>query len=118
MFLFGALSLLPWGVIAEGTRLFTLHLNVTGWLLIVGLGLGPTLGAYGLFNSSLKDLPASVAALAITLEPPMVAVLSYVLLGHTLQGVEWVGVALIVGGVLVMQLKVLSMAPQQESGVD
>jgi hypothetical protein len=29
-----------------------------------------------------------------------------------------VGVALIVGGVLVMHLKVLSMAPQQESGVD
>lgn len=107
MFLFGALSLLPWGMIAEGTHLFILHLDATGWLLVVGLGLGPTLGAYGLFNSSLKDLPASVAALAITLEPPLVAVLSYILLGRTLRGLQWVGVALIVGGVLVMQLKVL-----------
>jgi drug/metabolite transporter (DMT)-like permease len=115
MFLFGTLTLLPWGVAAEGMKLFTLHLNATGWILLAGLALGPTLGAYGLFNSSLKDLPASVAAVAITLEPPMVAVLSYVVLGHTLHGLEWVGVALIVGGVLVMQLRVLTMAPRGES---
>src|SRR5947209_192867 len=56
MFLFGALTLLPWGLVAEGTELLTLHLNASGWALLVGLGLGPTLGAYGLFNSSLNIL--------------------------------------------------------------
>jgi drug/metabolite transporter (DMT)-like permease len=104
MFAFGALGLLLWGLPTEGRALFDLHMNAKGWLLLAGLATGPTLLAYALFNSSLKDLPATVAVLSTTLEPPLVAILAFFLLGRTIAPLQWVGIGLIVSAVIGMQL--------------
>jgi drug/metabolite transporter (DMT)-like permease len=104
MFAFGALGLLVWGLPTEGRVLFDLHLPAKGWLLLVGLATGPTLLAYALFNSSLKDLPATVASLSTTLEPPLVAILAFFLLGRSIAPLQWIGIGLIVGAVVAMQL--------------
>jgi drug/metabolite transporter (DMT)-like permease len=104
LFAVGAVGLLAWGLLAEGVGLFALHLDATGWILLGSLAAGPTLGAYALYNSSLRDLPATVASLITTLEPPMVAIFAAVLLSRYIKGVQWLGIGLIVGGVVAIQL--------------
>jgi drug/metabolite transporter (DMT)-like permease len=101
---FAAIGLVALGLVANGPRLFDLHLDLKGWLLLGGLALGPTLGSYALFNSSLKILPATLAILITTLEPPLVAVLASVLIGRAVKGVQWLGIGLIVAGVVAVQL--------------
>lgn len=104
MFLFGFLGVLAWGVPAEGTSLFQLHLDTTGWLLLVALAVGPTLGAYALFNHALRVLPATIASMVTSLEPPIVAIMAFVFLGQPVHSVQWLGIALIVGGVVLVDL--------------
>lgn len=104
MFTAGAIGLLAWGGAAEGSRLLTLPLDSSGWFLLIGLAVGPTLLAYALFNSSLRQLSPTIAGLIITLEPPSVAIFAVLLLGRTVTGVRWLGIGLIVVGVMVMQL--------------
>lgn len=108
MFSFGEIGLLAWGLPVEGSKLFLLHLDLRGWMLLVAVAIGPTLLAYALFNSSLKVLPATVASLVTTLEPPIVAVASLVLLGRQVSVAQWTGIGAIVAAVLTMQLTVAS----------
>ncbi len=111
-FVFGAMGLLSWGLLAEGFGLLDLRLDTAGWLLLGSLAVGPTLGAYALYNSSLKNLPATVASLVTTLELPIVAILAFVLLGRSVKGVQWVGIGLIVTGVVAMQLRMRRLSPR------
>jgi drug/metabolite transporter (DMT)-like permease len=104
LFTVGAIGLLTWGLLAEGFGLFALHLDATGWVLLGSLAAGPTLGAYALYNSSLRDLPATVASLVTTLEPPMVAIFASLLLSRYIKTVQWLGIGLIVSGVVAIQL--------------
>lgn len=105
IFIVGEIGILAWGIPLEGmTQMFRLNLDALGWVLLVGVALGPTLGAYALFNSSLRFLPATIASLVTTLEPPIVAIFAFVILGRTIDPVQWTGIALIVIAVFVMQL--------------
>lgn len=104
IFIVGEVGILVWGVPLEGERLFRLHLDVSGWILLVGVAVGPTLGAYALFNSSLRLLPATIASLVTTLEPPIVATFAFLILGRAIGPAQWTGIALIVSAVFVMQL--------------
>lgn len=105
LFGFGALALLMWGLVVDGVRLFELPLDATGWSLLVVLAVGPTLGAYALYNSALRFLSATHASLVTTLEPPLVAVSAYFLLGRAVQLPQWFGIAFIVGAVLALHLR-------------
>jgi drug/metabolite transporter (DMT)-like permease len=67
-----------------------------GWGALIALALGPTLAGHGLYNASLAHLPASTATLIVTLEPPLTALLAYLLLG------EHLGPPQILGGVLIL----------------
>ena len=78
-------------------------LDGTGWLLLVGLSIGPTLGGYGLNISGLRYLPAALVSMLNTLEPPITALLAWLLLNQLLSGLQWLGTGLIVGGVMIMQ---------------
>lgn len=104
IFTMGAAGLLPWGAIAQGSSLVAIRLDLTGWGLLLGVTLGPTLLAYALYNRSLRTMPATYAALLTTLEPPLVAVGSFLLLGRSGNLRQWIGIALIVGAVFAMQL--------------
>jgi drug/metabolite transporter (DMT)-like permease len=104
------IGMLLWGVPLEGLRLFQLHLNLSGWFLLLGVAVGPTLLAYALFNSSLRRLPATIASMITTLEPPIVAVSAFLLLGRTIDPMQWAGIGLIVIAVLIMQLSAAGLA--------
>lgn len=87
----GSLSLLP-------------ALDTRGWIALVLLGLGPTIGGYGLYNYSLSYLPASVVNLLATMEPAMTAVQSYLLLNERFTTAQVIGSLLILGGVVIIRL--------------
>lgn len=102
-FFFASLGALAWAVVSEGPNRIIPNLDGMGWLLLVGLSLGPTLGGYGLNITGLRYLPASLVSMLNTLEPPMTALLAWTLLNQLLSGLQWLGTGLIVSGVLIMQ---------------
>lgn len=104
LFLFGCLALLPWGLVQEGTALFSPSLDLGGWGLLAALAFGPTLGGYILFTASLKYLPAAIASLFTSLELPVSALMALALFGRGLSLIQWLGAFLIVGAVVALQL--------------
>lgn len=108
-FAFAAVCLLAWGLGTEGRSLLAPALDLQGWCLLLGLAFGPTLGGYACFTASLRHLSATRAGLLTTLEPPITAILAFVLLGRIMNGVQWLGIALVVAGVLVVQIGALTV---------
>jgi hypothetical protein len=68
------------------------------------LSLGPTLAGHGLYTASLAHLPASTATLINTLEPPLTAVMAYVLLGERMGTYQLFGGFLVLAGVLAVAI--------------
>jgi drug/metabolite transporter (DMT)-like permease len=73
------------------------------WLILLFLALGPTIGGYGLYTTSLQYLPASVANLIATLEPAFTAFLAYFFLNEILTFPQVAGSTLILLGVLLLR---------------
>jgi len=100
----GVINFLPWlPRHAASWRDFAPHLPLMGWLVLLGLSLGPTLMGFGFYNTALEYLPAGTVNLLATLEPVMTAAMAYVLLGERLTGVQLVGSALILAAVVGVQ---------------
>ncbi|MGB8646615.1 MAG: DMT family transporter [Anaerolineae bacterium] len=98
---FGALFLLPLQFIAipglGGRGLTTLVSEPSSWLYVLGLGLGPTLGSYLLFNTGLQRVPASNASVVATIEPVVAGVLGFLLLNQTMAWPQVAGAGMVVG---------------------
>lgn len=109
-FFFAAIGLTVWGLPTAGVALLMPPLDTAGWGLLFGLALGPTVGGYLCFTSSLRYLRATVASLFTTLELPLAAVLAALLLGRAMSGLQWCGAALIVIGVAAMQVSRMGRA--------
>ena len=75
-----------------------------GWGILLILAAGPTLLGFGLYNVSLKDLPASVANLILTAEPVFTAIVAYFLLGEVLTLIQVLGGLLILTGVVLLKI--------------
>lgn len=80
------------------------NLEPSGWIALVLLALGPTIGGYGLYNLSMNYLPATISNLIATLEPSLTAVQSYILLGERFSLPQIVGSLLILSGVVILRL--------------
>jgi drug/metabolite transporter (DMT)-like permease len=108
---FGALFLLAYNLIpgllpgaGSPASLFWLGDAWIGWLVLIALALGPTIGGYGLYTVSLNYLPASVANLIATLEPAFTTISAYLLLGERLTAPQLWGSVLIIGGVVLLRV--------------
>jgi drug/metabolite transporter (DMT)-like permease len=93
---------LPAGV--ASANLFWLDGEWVGWLVLIVLAVGPTIAGFGLYIVSLSYLPASVVNIIATLEPVMTGLLAFILLGERFSGPQWIGSALILGGILIIRL--------------
>lgn len=100
---FAALSLLPIGLASAGPAFLAPPLDSYGWVLLLALTFGPTLGGYACYNASLRYLSATRVSLLTTLEPPITAVLALLFLGRSLNAPQWLGAAFIMAGVLFIQ---------------
>lgn len=76
-----------------------------GWGILIFLGIGPTLGGFGLYTLSLNYLPATVSNLIATLEPVLTAIWAYILFGEQLAGMQLLGGALVFTGVILLRIR-------------
>jgi drug/metabolite transporter (DMT)-like permease len=70
------------------------------WVCVAYLGIAVSLGAFGLYNSALKLLPASRASLAINLIPAVALLAGWAVLGESLSWIQLAACAVIVGAVV------------------
>ena len=74
-----------------------------GWGLLFLLGIGPTIGGFGLYLVSLGYLPATVANLIGALEPAFTAIWAYLLFHEQLTVVQIVGSLLVFASVILLR---------------
>ena len=78
--------------------------STSGWTILFILGIGPTIGGYGLYLVSLNYLPATVANLIGSLEPAFTAIWAYFLLNEQLTFIQIVGSLLVFASVILLRL--------------
>lgn len=76
----------------------------TAWACVAYLGVAVSLAAFGLYNSALRELPASRAALSINLIPAVALLTGWLVLGESLNVVQLLACALVVGAVVFGEL--------------
>ena len=86
-------------------RLLWLGDSLWGWMVLILLAIGPSIGGYGLYTLSLSYLSASTANLIATLEPSMTAVLAYLFLGERFTFAQIIGSLLILVSVAILRLR-------------
>lgn len=77
--------------------------SISGWGFLFLLGIGPTLGGFGLYTLSLRSLTSTVANLIATLEPAFTAIWAYILFNEQLNVIQWTGSILILTGVILLR---------------
>jgi drug/metabolite transporter (DMT)-like permease len=98
LFTGGALAL----VALSGGQVVDAAPSLLGWVSAVVSGLLYFAIAYWFYLSALRDVAASVAASSFFLIPPFGLAASFLLLGESLDGRQWLGVAIAVVGVAVV----------------
>ncbi len=116
-FLLGA-NLLPGaplpGAAASPADLLWLGRAWAGWLVLVALAAGPTVAGFGLYNVSLRHLPASVANLVVSLEPVLTAATAYALFGERLTATQVAGGLLVLAAVALLRVREEGAEPRRE----
>lgn len=82
---------------------FSLGSSVPGWIVLLTLAVGPTLIGFGLYNVSLGYLPSSTVNLLTTSEPPITAILAFLLFGERLAGFQIFGSFLIMAAIIILK---------------
>ena len=73
--------------------------------VVLYLGIATTSIAYILFSTGLKHIPSSSAVTLSLAEPLTAALLSVIVVGEQLAGSSWVGIVMLLGGILVLTLR-------------
>lgn len=81
------------------------RMPLNGWLILILLAFFPTVIGFGLYNTSMNYLPASITNLLATLEPPMTTIEAYIFLHERMTLIQIVGSLVILSAVLIVQLE-------------
>jgi len=108
----GAIFFAPIALLSQSTP--WLEAPAVAWACVAYLGIFVSLGAFGLYNSALKALPASRAALSINLVPAVALITGWFVRGEELSLLQLGACALIVGAVVFAET---GPSPQPEEEV-
>lgn len=97
-----ALVLVPYVLLTEGFGLMTM--NVTGWILLVVLGIVHTGVAYAMYFGAMGHLSTQTVAIFSYLDPILAIILSAVILKQGMDGWQIVGAVLVLGSALYSEL--------------
>jgi len=78
--------------------------SLSGWAILLLLGIGPTIGGFGLYLVSLGYLQATVANLIGALEPAFTAIWAYLIFTEQLTAVQLIGSLLVLASVVLLRL--------------
>jgi len=95
----GGVSLLL-ALAVEGLPLITWR----GFLIVSWLAIINTAGGYMLYNHSLQELTALEMNMVMNLSPLFTALLGWILLGETLSLIQIIGILVVIGGVILVQI--------------
>ena len=101
-----ALCLLPAALVA-GEALVAA--TWSGWAVLVAIAWVSHVGGQGLIAFALAHLPASFSSVALLVQPVSAAILAWVLLGGALGGLQALGAAVVIAGILLARRA--SLAP-------
>jgi len=99
----GAIFFLPFFLYEYFTTEIHFTNSSIGWLFYLGIVV--TLGGYGLYNFALTKIDASKTSMFVYLIPIFTLILAYFLLDETLSSTEFLACGIILGGVILSQLK-------------
>lgn len=74
--------------------------TLAGWLVVLALGWLVHAGGQGLIAFSLAWLPATFSSLTLLIQPVVAAVLAWIVLNERLRGLQVVGGAIVIAGIL------------------
>jgi drug/metabolite transporter (DMT)-like permease len=94
--------------LAPLSNLLWLGTSIDGWVILLLLALGPTIGGFGLYIMSLGSLPATVVNLIAAAEPAFTAGWAYLLWGEQLNTIQLAGAGLILISVILLRVKAQS----------
>ncbi len=101
VFSLAALAVFPFCFVAGTHWIFTVKgASLILWLGIFTTGLGYTLYAYGL-----KRVHSSTASTLVLAEPATATLLAVIVLGNTLALTSWVGIAIVIAGLLYLAMR-------------
>lgn len=101
-FAVAVIVLLPYTLLTDGIHLN--HLDPMGWLCLLTVGLVHTGFAYCMYFSSIGQLPGQKVAILSYIDPLVAVLLSVTALGETMQPLQYVGGALILGFTLLNEI--------------
>ena len=96
----GSILMLLIGLITQGTG----DLSTRDWLIIAWLAVVNTAFAFTIWNTTLQTLTAMESSIINNLMMPQIALLAWIFLGERLVVKEILGILLVAGGVLLVQL--------------
>jgi DME family drug/metabolite transporter len=101
MFLVGSIGL---ALAQPPERLLDPGPRPLAWLMLLGLAVGPTLGALAAYTAALRHLDAGAASIIATFEPLVAATLAFAILREIVTPPQLLGGACIIAGVIVLSL--------------
>jgi len=78
--------------------------SLSGWGILIFLGVAPTLGGFGLYTLSMRYLSPTVTNLIATFEPVLTAVWAFLLFGELLHGIQLMGSLVLFAGIILLRL--------------
>jgi len=88
--------------LVRGNIFQALDYPLPAWVAIFCIAWFPTLLAYTLFIASMRYIEASRASITATLEPVVAAAFAYFILGETLEPLQLLGGAMVLGAILTL----------------
>jgi drug/metabolite transporter (DMT)-like permease len=77
--------------------------TLTGWLMLIGLGLVVHVGGQGLIAFGVGRLPIVASTVLLWMQPLVAAALSWIMFGEALGPLALAGAALVLAGIYVVQ---------------
>ena len=102
--LFGALTLLVINLVGAPQQMLAVGSTPAPWLVLLVLAIGPTLGGYALFTTSLQHIPGRIASLIVVIEAPASSLMAVLLLHERLELLQLVGLAMILIAIFLPRL--------------
>lgn len=94
-----------WNIAISPLECFQYRYSGEQWVCILYIVVGGTVVSFGLYTEGINLIRSTRASITATLEPITAGFISFLFLGETLQPLQIVGGALVIGAVVMLQLR-------------
>lgn len=92
-----------WNVLQVPFSAFTVCYGIAAWLKIIFIGVFGTVVPFVFYNQGIMKIGATHTSVAATMEPVFAGMMSYALLGETLEVPQLIGAGLVIAAIVLLQ---------------